>query len=130
MIHKKAIVIGAAAGLVLAAIDVGAIRLNQGRHPTVEEITNLVGALPVFLFWSASVPEILSIALFFIYWALCGAVLAALAARKRLLSAITALLLFAALGIAHRAAQLALNQEMEEAARAHGHGMGAKPTHP
>ena len=67
----------------VAAIDVGAIRLNQGRHPTVEEITNLVGALPVFLFWSASVPEILSIALFFIYWALCGAVLAALAAGTR-----------------------------------------------
>ncbi|HTM10317.1 MAG TPA: hypothetical protein VL754_18170 [Verrucomicrobiae bacterium] len=130
MINKKAITIGAAAGLVLAAADVGLIWLNRGSNPALEEITNFLGALPVFLFWASSIPEVASIMLFFIYWAVVGATLAALALRGRMVFTVAALLLIVLLGISHRAAQLVLNKEMEEAARAHGHGAAAKPQHP
>jgi hypothetical protein len=130
LINKKAITIGAAAGLVLAAADVGLIWLNRGSNPALEEITNFLGALPVFLFWASSIPEVASIMLFFIYWAVVGATLAALALRGRMVFTVAALLLIVLLGISHRAAQLVLNKEMEEAARAHGHGAAAKPQHP
>jgi hypothetical protein len=130
LINKKVLAIGAAAGLVLAAADVGLIWLNRGGNPALEEITNFLGALPVFLFWASSIPEVASIMLFFIYWAVVGATLAALALRGRMVFTVAALLLIVLLGISHRAAQLVLNKEMEEAARAHGHGAAAKPQHP
>ena len=130
LIDRKAIAIGAAVGLLLAAADVGLIWLNRGSNPALEEITNFLGALPVLLFWSSSIPEIASIVLFFIYWAVVGAILALLALRGRMAFTVAALLLIVVLGISHRAAQLVLNREMEEAARAHGHGAAAKPQHP
>jgi hypothetical protein len=130
LINKKALVLGLAAGLLFATVDVLAIRLNQGGNLLIEEITNFFGALPVLLFWFPSVPEWISMGLFFIYWASVGAVVAGLVASRRIISIVSALLLLVALGISHRAAQIALYREMEEAARAHGHGGASQPKHP
>jgi hypothetical protein len=130
LINKKAIVIGATAGLLLAAADVVAIQINQGANSIAEEVTNFFGALPVLLFWLPLIPEKISFCLFFIYWASVGAAVAALAASRRTIFIVSSLLLIIALGVSHRAAQIALYREMEEAARAHGHGGAAHPKSP
>jgi hypothetical protein len=120
--------LGAVAGLAIAAADVAAIWLNQGRSPLLENITNFFGALPVLLFWWSDVPEVVSIALFFIYWAVAGTVLAWLIGHKGRVPKIAALILLVALGLSHRAAQLKLEKQMEDAIRAAGgHGFSQEP---
>src|SRR3989338_4501669 len=123
---KKSIMIGAIAGLLIVIITVPLATLNKAwDNEALRRVINLIASVPTLILdVKLNLPQILQNILFFGYWMAVGAVIALLMTRKNPAFKISALICLTVLIFAHRAVQINLEQELEDALRALGEIFG------
>ena len=128
MSAKKSIMIGAIAGLLITIITVLLATFNKGwDNEALRSVINFIASVPTLILDAKlNLPQILQNILFFGYWMAVGAVIALLMTRKNPVFKISAVICLIALIFAHRAVQINLEQELEDALRALGEIFGGK----
>ena len=126
MSAKKSIMIGAIAGLLITIITVLLATFNKGwDNEALRSVINFIASVPTLILDAKlNLPQILQNILFFGYWALVGAAIALLMTRKNPAFKISAVICLIALIFIHRAVQINLEQELEDALRALGEIFG------
>ena len=123
---KKSIMIGAIAGLLIVIITALFATLNKGwDNEWLRSVINFIASVPTLILDAKlNLPQILQNILFFGYWMAVGAVIALLMTRKNPVFKISAVICLIALIFIHRAVQINLEQELEDALRALGEIFG------
>ena len=125
---KKSVMIGAIAGLLIAIITVFFATLNKGwDNEALRSVINFIASVPTLILDAKlNLPQILQNILFFGYWALVGAAIALLMTRKNPAFKMLAVMCLIALIFIHRAVQINLEREFDEALRGLGEIFGGK----
>ena len=128
MSAKKSIMIGAIAGLLIAIITALFATLNKGwDNEWLRRVINFIASVPTLILdVKLNLPQILQNLLFFAYWTIVGAAIALLTTRKNPVFKIAAVICLITLIFAHRAVQINLEREFEEALGALGEIFGGK----
>ena len=128
MSAKKSIMIGAIAGLLIAIIEVLLATLNNAwDNEALRRVINFIASVPkLILDVKLNLPQILQNLLFFAYWTIVGAAIALLMTRKNPAFKMLAVMCLIALIFIHRAVQINLEREFEEALGALGEIFGGK----
>ena len=128
MSAKKSIMIGAIAGLLIVIITVPLATLNKAwDNEALRRVINLIVSVPTLILdVKLNLPQILQNLLFFAYWTLVGAAIALLMTRKNPAFKMLAVMCLIALIFIHRAVQINLEREFEEALGALGEIFGGK----
>ena len=125
---KKSIMIGAIAGLLIVIITVPLATLNKaGDNEALRRVINFIASVPTLILdVKLNLPQILQNLLFFAYWTLVGAAIALLMTRKNPAFKMLAVMCLIALIFIHRAVQINLEREFDEALRGLGEIFGGK----
>ena len=125
---KKSIMIGAIAGLLIVIITVPLATLNKAwDNEALRRVINLIVSVPTLILdVKLNLPQILQNLLFFAYWTIVGAAIALLMTRKNPAFKMLAVMCLIALIFIHRAVQINLEREFEEALGALGEIFGGK----
>ena len=125
---KKSIMIGAIAGLLIVIITVPLATLNKAwDNEALRRVINLIVSVPTLILdVKLNLPQILQNLLFFAYWTIVGAAIALLMTRKNPAFKISAVICLIALIFIHRAVQINLEREFDEALRGLGEIFGGK----
>ena|SRR3989338_7749871 len=119
---KKSVLIGSVIGIIIAVLPVALAKLNAAwDNETLQSIINFIASVPTLILGAKlNLPQVLQNILFFGYWALTGAAIAWLMARKKPAFKIAAVICLIALIFIHRTVQVNLERELEDALRALG----------
>ena len=125
---KKSIMIGAIAGLLIVIITVPFATLNNAwDNEALRRVINFIASVPTLILdVKLNLPQILQNLLFFAYWTIVGAAIALLMTRKNPAFKMLAVMCLIALIFIHRAVQINLEREFEEALGALGEIFGGK----
>ncbi|HAJ57211.1 MAG TPA: hypothetical protein DCL35_05520 [Candidatus Omnitrophica bacterium] len=125
---KKSIMIGAIAGLLIVIITVPLATLNKAwDNEALRRVINLIVSVPTLILdVKLNLPQILQNLLFFAYWTIVGAAIALLMTRKNPAFKMLAVMCLIALIFIHRAVQINLEREFDEALRGLGEIFGGK----
>ncbi len=128
MSAKKSIMIGAIAGLLIVIITVPLATLNKAwDNEALRRVINFIASVPTLILdVKLNLPQILQNLLFFAYWTIVGAAIALLMTRKNPAFKMLAVMCLIALIFIHRAVQINLEREFEEALGALGEIFGGK----
>ena len=128
MSAKKSIMIGAIAGLLIAIIEVLLATLNNAwDNEALRRVINFIASVPTLILdVKLNLPQILQNLLFFAYWTIVGAAIALLMTRKNPAFKMLAVMCLIALIFIHRAVQINLEREFDEALRGLGEIFGGK----
>ena len=128
MSAKKSIMIGAIAGLLIAIIEVLLATLNNAwDNEALRRVINFIASVPTLILdVKLNLPQILQNLLFFAYWTIVGAAIALLMTRKNPAFKMLAVMCLIALILIHRAVQINLEREFDEALRGLGEIFGGK----
>jgi len=124
MSAKKAVMLGAIIGLLIATITVLCATLNADwANETLEGTINFIASVPTLLLSSwLDLPQILQNILFFAYWAIIGGLLGLFLSRKKsFIKTICVIIAVVFFVIAHRVVQVTLETQLSDAL----HGLGA-----
>lgn len=126
MSTRKSVIMGAMAGLLIAAAAVLSAKLNDAwDNERLRTIINFIAAVPAFILSvRMNLPQALQNILFFAYWALLGGITGWLLRQENLFFKLILILFIAALAITHRNIQINLERELEGALRAFGEAIG------
>ena len=125
---KKSIMIGAIARLLIVIITVPLATLNKAwDNEALRRVINLIVSVPTLILdVKLNLPQILQNLLFFAYWTIVGAAIALLMTRKNPAFKMLAVMCLIALIFIHRAVQINLEREFDEALRGLGEIFGGK----
>ena len=123
---KKSVFIGGVIGIIIAVLAIVLAKLNSvWDNKMLRSVINFIASVPTLILDAKlNLPQILQNILFFGYWMAVGAVIALLMTRKNPVFKISAVICLIALIFAHRAVQINLEQELEDALRALGEIFG------
>ena len=116
--NQRGALIGAVAGLSVAAAVIAVALINRGQSQFLQAVTNFFAAPSVLLSWALGIPETFAYILFSIYGALIGGILGWLIGHRTFRSRLAALVFIVLLLAAHATAQAKLARDIEGVLRA------------
>src|SRR3989338_7530544 len=125
---KKSVLIGGVIGIIIAVLVAALAGLNSvWDNKMLQSGINFAASVPTLVLDAKlNLPQTLQNVLFFGYWALVGAAAALLMTREKPVFRISAVICLIALIFIHRAVQINLERELEDALRALAEIFGGK----
>src|SRR3989338_3279469 len=107
---KKYITIGIIIGLAVAVVVILCAKLNRNDNEVLQSGVNFFAGVPTFIAMAYNLSELVTIIVYFAYWALIGAIFGLLVGLQQPLRYIPIVILLVALIIMHRALQVRLER--------------------
>ena len=107
---KKYIIIGIIIGLAVAVVVILCAKLNRNDNEVFQSGVNFFAGVPTFIAMAYNLSELVTIIVYFAYWALIGAIFGLLVGLQQPWRYIPIFILLVALIIMHRALQVRLER--------------------
>lgn len=111
---KKSIIIGIIIGLSVAVVVILCAKLNRNDNEVFQSGVNFLAGVPTFMAMVYNLSELAAIMVYFVYWALIGAIFGLLAGLRQPRRYIPIFILLVALIIMHRTLQVRLEREITD----------------